>query len=589
VPRDELLTSLVQRLVAATWFEEVATAVLEAMFASVEAAFGEDPPGARARLLRGVVHMRPDGSYEQFFGLDHRTRVPVEGVGYVTSGNVWTWIEEHRCAVSIDVQRGALCSWLPDGPVERLDQPHAAGLPGEATRERMLERDATHVHVLPLRAPGGSVDGMITLEASCKAASTGRLWEACQEALDTLAGVAGAFIAGRTLPLRAAEPVSADKFLPVVGRSTSHLVELLRAFARRDDTILISGPMGAGKSRLARWCHEHSQRKGQPFEVVGILSVPEDLQMAELFGWKRGAFTGAFKDTPGAIARAAKGTLFLDEIDKLSLQAQAGLLRFIEARAYRMLGDDSDEDRSADVRLLVGTNADLRAAVRAGRFREDLYWRINVLPVRLLPLGERIDELPAWAAFMLDRRHREAGGEGVVRLEPDAVKLLASVPWPGNLRQLDNILRRAYALLLDGQTVVPGGPGGDLVVRRSHVERALTFDGDTEKSALAEVLRRAASAFVQEAQRRKDRGRGLQLDLTDGFQGMVLGAAIQATGSRDEAFVLFGEDRLVKNRNHHRAVRREILKACKLLGVLGDFDRELEALLDGDEEAGEGR
>src|SRR5262249_53269894 len=150
---------------------------------------------------------------------------------------------------------------------------------------------------------------------------------------------------------------------------------------------------------------------------------------------------------------AAKGTLFLDEIDKLSLKAQAGLLRFIEERSYRMLGDDTTAERRADVRLLVGTNADLRAAVRAGRFREDLYYRVNVLPVRLPPLAERLDELPRWADYMLNRRHREAAGEGAARLEPDAVKLLVSTPWPGNLRQLDNIVTRAYALVLAGQSV----------------------------------------------------------------------------------------------------------------------------------------
>src|SRR4051812_41931635 len=153
-------------------------------------------------------------------------------------------------------------------------------------------------------------------------------------------------------------------------------------------------------------------RYGQSFEVLDILGVPEDLQMAELFGWKRGAFTGAVKDNPGAISRAEKGTLFLDEIDKLSMRAQAGLLRFIEERLYRMLGDDTSTTRRADVQLLVGPNADLKAAVRSGRFREDLYYRVNVLPVRLPPLAERLDELPKWAGYMLSRCHAESGGVG---------------------------------------------------------------------------------------------------------------------------------------------------------------------------------
>src|SRR5262249_2358515 len=158
-----------------------------------------------------------------------------------------------------------------------------------------------------------------------------------------------------------------------------------------------------GKSRLARWCHAQSPRSSRPFETVRLLSVPEELQMAELMGWRRGAFTGAVRDTPGALARAAKGTLFIDAIDKPRPKAPAGVLGLRETRRYRPLGDNAGEQR-ADVRFIVSTNVDLHAAVRAGRFREDLYYRINVLPVRLPSLEERLDELPAWVEYMLLRR-----------------------------------------------------------------------------------------------------------------------------------------------------------------------------------------
>jgi DNA-binding NtrC family response regulator len=299
--------------------------------------------------------------------------------------------------------------------------------------------------------------------------------------------------------------------------------------------------------------------------------------MAELFGWRRGAFTSAVDDNPGAVGRAAKGTLFIDEIDKLSLNTQAGLLHFIEERSYRMLGDKAAKERLADVRLIVGTNADLRAAVRAGRFREDLYYRINVLPVRLLPLAERRDELPQWAEFMIDRRHREAGGKGSVRLDSEAVKVLLSEPWPGNLRQLDNIVRRAYALLLGEQPQKEE----NLVIQRHHVERALTFDADIESSTVVALLWRAARAFVDEAAQRHRMGIPLSLELTDAFRGMVLGAAVQRSGSRDEAFLLVCQEALVKNRNHHRALRRELMRVRELLRTFGGApDRELMAMLD---------
>ena len=251
-----------------------------------------------------------------------------------------------------------------------------------------------------------------------------------------------------------------------------------------------------------------------------------------------------------------------------------------------MLGDNAEGDRQADVRFLVGTNADLRAAVRAGRFREDSYYRVNVLPVRLLPLSERLDEVPGWAEYMLNLRHQEAGGEGAVRLEPDAMKRLVAVPLPGNLRQLDNIVRRAYALLLGGRV----GGGSTSSCGRTTFERALDVDGEGEPSALPALLWRAARAFVQEAERRQGSDKTLPLELTKAFGGMVLGAAVQMTGNREEAFTLLGEQDLVSHRNHHRRLKQGFERVRKLLRVLGgEVDRDLEAMLDADEEPGEAR
>ncbi|WP_437680107.1 sigma-54-dependent transcriptional regulator [Sorangium sp. So ce131] len=578
---DDLLPALINRLMGAACFEDAATAVLQDMLASVEAALAESPLAAQGRLLRGVVHLRPQDGYQRLFGLEHRSGARVEGTGYLTSGSVWRWLLEHRCSVSIDVQLGVLRPWLPDGaPARVVERRDGACLPGSETRERMLERDATHVHVVPLRAPGGTVEGMIALEVGCKQAIGGELvWRRCYELLELLASAAAPYL--RALPARPVNAPRADEFLPVVGPTTASLIDLLRVFARQEETILISGPTGAGKSRLARWCHEQSTRRQQRFETLDLLSVPEDLQMAELYGWKRGAFTGAVRDNPGAIARAAQGTLFIDEVDKLSLKAQAGLLHVLEERRYRPLGDEGNE-RRADVRFIIGTNTDLRAAVREGRFREDLYYRINVLPVRLPPLSERLDELPLWADYMLKRRHREGGGQGAARVGPDAMKLLLDVAWPGNLRQLDNIMRRAYALALAER----GGLGGELVLERTHLERALAYEDAPDKGALLTQLWRAAHAFVQEAERRGRAGAPLPLELIEAFRGLVLGAAVRRTGSREEAFALLGQQQLLKNRNHHRALRRELDRVRELADKLGgEIDRDLAALLEEEADA----
>lgn len=612
--RDRLIAEMLPRLMAATCFEEAATAVLNALLRLSDAtlAAGDYPwspataragsakaaaPAASAgRLLRGVVHLRPESGYQRLFGIEHPSGALVDGTGYLTSANVWRWVAEHRCSVSIDVQLGTVYPWLRDGDSAsesgaaygprraRSDgRPDAAtGAPGEATRERMLSRDTTHVHVVPLRAPTGTIEGMITLEASCKAAmGDDLLWETACDPLEVLTAVAAPYLAA--LPPRPVPPAERpDPFLPVVGRNTASLIELLRVFARQEETVLISGPTGSGKSRLAHFCHEHSPRRGRPLETLDLLSVPEELQMAELFGWKRGAFTGAVRDSAGAITRAAEGTLFVDEVDKLSLKAQAGLLRVLEERRFRPIGDESG-DRRANVRFVIGTNADLRASVRAGRFREDLYYRINVLPVRVLPLSERLDELPAWADYMLQRRHSEASGQGPAQLTPAAVKLLVGTPWPGNLRQLDNIIRRAYALALADR-----GASG-LVLDGSHLERALGYDGPADASSLFGQLWRAARTFVQEAERRSDSGAALSLESCEALRGLVLAAAVLRRG-RDDAFVLLGQQQLLKNRNHHRALRRELERARELHRMVGgELDPELAALLDSAEETAEGR
>jgi DNA-binding NtrC family response regulator len=481
----------------------------------------------------------------------------------------------HGRSLSIDVQVGLLRAWTSGGPIGQSELPPAAGLPGQVTREHMLGRNATHVHVIPLRSPGGAVDGMINLEASCQAAIGQELaWEACHAQLETMASVAAPYLSA--LRPRPVEAARTDDFLPVVGASTAGLIDLLRVFASQEETILVSGPTGSGKSRLARWCHEQSRRKNRPFEVLDLLSVPEELQMAELFGWKRGAFTGAVKDTPGAIARAGQGTLFLDEIDKLSLKAQAGLLRVLEERGYRPLGEESGE-RRADVRFLVGTNADLQAAVRAGRFREDLYFRINILPVRVPALSERLDELPLWADYMLRRRHREGDAQGAARVADGAVQRLRDAPWPGNLRQLDNILRRAYALALAER----GEGGGELVLEKRHVERALAYEAPSASDKALQQLWRAAHALVLEAERHEREGAPLSLDVTEAFRGLVLAAATARAGSREEAFRLFGQGQLLKNRNHHRSLRRELARVRKLVDLLGGHpDPDLAALLE---------
>jgi transcriptional regulator with PAS, ATPase and Fis domain len=287
------------------------------------------------------------------------------------------------------------------------------------------------------------------------------------------------------------------------------------------------------------------------------------------------------------MARAKGGTLFLDEIDNLSPRAQAGLLHVLEERSYRVLGDEVGP-RSADVRFIVGTNTHLQDAVREKRFREDLYYRINVLPVRLPALRDRPDEIPLWAHYMANRHHAKRVAEGRVSLGRGVEPLLLRHAWPGNLRQLDNIICRAYAMAIMAHA---DSPPLQVVIEEEHVRRAVAYDVSEDKSSLVDALVGAAAAFVNEVESRSGAagtGAALDLDLADSFKGFVLGVATEKLGgNRDEAFRLLGREKLVASRNHHKVLKREIERVealCAALGKQSEFPflRALDAERDGD-------
>jgi transcriptional regulator with AAA-type ATPase domain len=480
-------------------------------------------------------------------------------VSLLASASAWRAVVEHGCAVSIDVGLGTLRPH--QASAKRLAATLPTGTFTTESQQRLLSRQATHLCVLPLRMPGGRIDGMIALEASCMAALGQEfIWLEVGPRLQLAVDLAASYLTG--LPPSPGTVPATDEFLPVVGSSMANLTAVLRVFAQQEETLLISGPTGAGKSRLARWCHEHSPRRQRRFESLDLMMVPEDLQMAELFGWRKGAFTGAVKDNPGCLARAEGGTLFIDEIDKLSLKAQAGLLRVLEERTYRTLGDAGSEQR-ANVRFVIGTNANLPESVRRGTFREDLYYRINVLPVRLPPLDERRDEIGPWARYMLARHHKEKRPSGMARMAPEAERWLEQGSWPGNLRQLDNLIRRAYTLAM----VEQGSTTPDLELREAHIRQALAYEGSqgAQGSLLVDALCQAARAFVLEAQRRQT---PLDIDLAESLRGFVLAEAVRQVG-REEAFRLVGRESLVKSRNHQKALKQELKKAEALCQEVG--------------------
>jgi len=240
------------------------------------------------------------------------------------------------------------------------------------------------------------------------------------------------------------------RFEGMIGRSAQmqRIFRLIDLLHDNDATVLITGESGTGKELVARALHARSHRAGGPFVAVNCAALPADLLESELFGHVRGAFTGALRDRPGRFELAEGGTLFLDEIGDLPPQLQVKLLRVLQERAFVRVGEGVT--RTADVRVLAATNVNLQAAVAARRFREDLFYRLRVVPIEIPPLRERAEDLGLLIRFLLRRIGRERGRS--LRLSPAATRVLLAHPWPGNVRELENALEFATAVC-EGQTV----------------------------------------------------------------------------------------------------------------------------------------
>ncbi len=226
--------------------------------------------------------------------------------------------------------------------------------------------------------------------------------------------------------------------------------------ASLDSTILLTGESGVGKSMLARHVHANSERREQSFVTVSCPALPRELLESELFGHEKGAFTGAVRRRRGKIEMAKGGTLFLDEIGDLPIDLQPKLLSVLQERQFQRLG--GEETLEADVRIIAATNLDLEQRMKDGQFREDLFYRLSVIPIEVPPLRERLEELRELSDAMLGRIARQ-GGRRNVKLSKEALAAMQAYDWPGNVRQLENVLERAAAFCEEGAISVEDLPG----------------------------------------------------------------------------------------------------------------------------------
>jgi hypothetical protein len=530
---------------------------------------------AGATLARGLVHLR--GEDDTYRGLVvEEWRGTAERVA--PSATLFRWIARARSPLALDVLtgRGSLLGRTAEGASE----PFAVQMPyvahdRAASVQQMAARHVTHVVAFPLITPQAELVGMLALElswplASGRAAIVGGAWVQGIE-LSCLATASLLAVLPRS---QRKESGATDPLLPVVGAHMSAIVEALAVFAKQGETILLSGPTGTGKSRSspAGATPDHPAPTA-PSKCSTCSRSPPSTQMGELFGWRRGAFTGAIRDHDGFIARAERGTLFIDEIDKLSLEAQAALLHLLEERRYRVLGHGGRR-LDADVRFIVGTNADLAEAVATGRFREDLYYRINVLPMELPPLRERADEIADWARYMLRRCHATRGA--APEKPPSATPPRPCSPaarGPATCASSTTSCAaptrsRCSARGERGATTV----GLEEVSRAMSLELGLLEDPRARASASPhrDALEALARAVVDVAIAKKRKGQAVSLATLEGLIGGALHEASERLGSPKNAYLLFGATTLVENRNHTKSYKRELEKWQELLALLED-------------------
>jgi len=251
----------------------------------------------------------------------------------------------------------------------------------------------------------------------------------------------------RTQPGQTSKPITIEEAQPagLIGRSPQmvELYKLITRIAELDSTVLITGESGTGKELVARTIHCASPRSARPFLAINCGAIPEQLLESELFGHVKGSFTGAVSHKAGLFEVANRGTVLLDEVAEMSPPLQVKLLRFLQGRTFRRVG--GTEDLEVDVRLIAATNKDLVKAMADGAFREDLFYRLNVIPIHLPPLRERSDDIPLLANRLLTQctlRQRR----GPAMISPEAMEILVRYRWPGNVRELENVIERAVAL-----------------------------------------------------------------------------------------------------------------------------------------------
>jgi DNA-binding NtrC family response regulator len=286
------------------------------------------------------------------------------------------------------------------------------------------------------------------------------------------------------------------QFDNIIGRNAAmrEIFQTVERVGPTRSTVLIAGESGVGKDIIARAIHQHSPRRAHAFVKINCTALPENLMESELFGYEKGAFTGAAVSKPGKFEQADKGTAFLDEIGDVPGHIQVKLLRILQERQFERLG--SNLTRNVDVRVIAATNVDLRAALEEGRFREDLYYRLNVVPINVPPLRERKEDIPFLAMHFVKKVSEELG-TGERAISPAAMDKLVSHAWPGNVRELENTIERSM-VLTSSEVLQPG----DMRIESPRGSHAASSNQQLPILPEGETLEHWEQMIIREAMRR---------------------------------------------------------------------------------------
>jgi DNA-binding NtrC family response regulator len=331
---------------------------------------------------------------------------------------------------------------------------------------------------------------------------------------------------------------SADSWAPSVERACSYdepwraflvgdspvmhpVFDTIRLLGPRRSTVLIQGETGTGKEMIARALHAASTRAAAPIVTVNCTALPDTLLEAELFGHTRGAFTGAMQARVGRFEQAQRGTIFLDEIGDLPFETQAKLLRVLQERECQRLG--SGETVKLDVRVIAATNAELERRIEDGKFREDLYYRLNVVPIHIPPLRDRWQDIPSLVNHFLEKIC-QAEGLGVKRVHRETLEILQGFQWPGNVRQLENTVERAVILSGERETLFPADFP---VARAGGAARGVVADSG---AGLEETVQRLERTLIEQAMRRSGGNKSQAADIL-GMKRTTLTAKMKVLGA----------------------------------------------------------